>query len=70
MVKIVNASTTFTFSQCTVMLIIAPFRINVRKFYPPIIGCYCWDDISLPIREKPIKRFKRALYTRNYLAQY
>ena len=69
-VKFVNASTTFTFSQCTVMLIIASFRINVRKFYPPIIGCYRWNDITLPKREKPIRRFKRALYTRNYLAQY
>ena len=29
-----------------------------RKFYPPIIGCYCWNDITRPTSEQRIRRFK------------
>ena len=52
-----NASTTFTYSKCAVMLIITSFTINIRKF-------------TLPKREKPTKRFKRVIYICNYLARY
>ena len=38
------------------------FRINIRKFCPTIVGCYYWNDIPLPIRNKPTtKLFKKAL---------
>ena len=40
-----------------------PFRINIRKFFPTIIGCYYWNDIPISIRQKPTKQlFKRALF--------
>ena len=38
------------------------FRINIRKFCPTIVGCYYWNDIPLPIRNKPTRKlFKKAL---------
>ena len=47
-----------------------PFRTNIRKFCPTIIGCYYWNDIPISIRQKPTKQlFKRALF-QYYLAQY
>ena len=48
-----------------------PFRVNIRKFFPTVIGCYYCIDISLSIRERPIKKklFKRALLS-HYLSQY
>ena len=47
-----------------------PFRINIRKFFPTVIGCYYWNDIPISLREKPIKKlFKRALFS-HYLSQY
>ena len=33
----------------------SPFRINIRKFFPTVIGCYYWNDIPISIREKPTK---------------
>ena len=46
------------------------FRINIRKFFPTVIGCYYWNDIPLSIRNKPTRKlFKRALY-QYYFAQY
>ena len=32
------------------------FRINIRKFCPPILGCYYWNDIPLYIRNKPTRK--------------
>ena len=46
-----------------------PFRINIRKLFPTITGCYYWNDIAISIREKPTKLFKRALFS-HYLSQY
>ena len=46
------------------------FRINIRKFCPTILGCYCWNDTPLSIRNKPTRKlFKKALY-QFYFAQY
>ena len=46
------------------------FRINIRKFCPAILGCYCWIDIPLSIRNKPTRKlFKKALYL-FFFAQY
>ena len=28
------------------------FRINIRKFCPPILGCYYWNVIPLSIRQQ------------------
>ena len=48
----------------------SPFRINIRKFCPIIIGCYYWNDIPISIRQKPTKQiFKKALF-QYYFAQY
>ena len=48
----------------------SPFRINIRKVCPTIIGCYYWNDIPISIRQKPTKQpFKRALF-QYYFAQY
>ena len=33
-----------------------PFRINIRKLFPTITGCYYWNDIAISIREKPTKK--------------
>ena len=41
-----------------------PFRINIRKFFPTVIGCYNWNDIPKSIQEEPTKKlFKRALFS-------
>ena len=46
------------------------FRINIRKFFPTILGCYYWNGVPLCIRNKPTgKLFKKALY-QFYFAQY
>ena len=46
----------------------SPFRINIRKFFPTVIGCHYWNVIPISIREKPIKKlFKRALFS-HYLS--
>ena len=34
----------------------SPFRINIRKLFPTITGCYYWNDIAISIREKPTKK--------------
>ena len=48
----------------------SPFRTNIRKFFPTIIGCYYWNDIPISMQEKPIKElFKRALFSHS-LSQY
>ena len=48
----------------------SPFRINMRKFFPTVIGCYYWNDTPISIREKLTKKlFKRALFS-HYLSQY
>ena len=44
------------------------FRINIRTFWPTILGCYYWNDIPLSIRNKPTRKLK-ALY-QFYFAQY
>ena len=42
---------------------LSPFRINIRKFFPTVLGCYYWNDILISIREKPTEKiFKRALF--------
>ena len=49
---------------------LSPFRINIRKFFPTVLGCYYWNDIPISIREKPTEKiFKRALFW-HYLSQY
>ena len=47
------------------------FRINIRKFFPTVIGCYYWNDtpISTYTGEATKKLFKRALFS-HYLSQY
>ena len=48
----------------------SPFRINIRKFCPTIIGCSYWNDIPISICQKPTKQlFLRALF-QYYFAQY
>ena len=34
----------------------SPFRINIRKLFPTITGCYYWNDIPISIREKPTEK--------------
>ena len=34
----------------------SPFRINIRKLLPTVIGCHYWNDIPISIREKPTKK--------------
>lgn len=34
----------------------SPFRINIWKFCPTIIGCYYWNGIPISIRQKPTKQ--------------
>ena len=49
---------------------VAPFRTNIRKFCPHVIGCYFWNSIPLVIRQKrSMHSFKQSLYC-YYLAQY
>ena len=48
----------------------SPFRTNIRKFFPTVIGCCYWNDIPISMQEKPIKElFKRALFSHS-LSQY
>jgi len=44
--------------------------INIRKFSPTVIGCYCWNDLPLSIGNLATrKRFKKTLF-QYYFAQY
>ena len=62
-----NYSTRSVSSQS---LQICPFRIDIRKFCPSVIGTYYWNDIPQSIRNKSSKQlFKRALQ-QYYFAQY
>ena len=59
-----------TRSASSNQIFIPPFRTNLRRFCPSIIGCFFWNGIPQFIRDKPSKKiFKKALL-RCYLAQY
>ena len=49
----------------------SPFRINIRKLFPTITGCYYWNDIAISIRKYFIsiilfdESFQTQRYSRN-----
>ena len=32
------------------------FRINIRKLWPTILGCYYWNDVPLSIHNQPTRK--------------
>ena len=49
---------------------ICPFRINIRKFCPSVIGTYYWNDIPQSIRNKSSKQLFKYALQQYYFAQY
>ena len=45
-----------TRSASSNQIFIPPFRTNLRRFCPSIIGCFFWNDIPQLIRDKPSKK--------------